>query len=269
MAHYIVGDIQGCYDPLQRLLDRLDFDPGKDRLWCCGDLVNRGGKSLKVLRFIYRMRDCMDSVLGNHDLDLLGAASGIKRYRSNAELNKIIQAHDSDELLDWLRHRPMVLRSKKHHVLVAHAGILPQWDMAQTLKAAREIEEALCGDRHHRFLKTMYGIRPRRWRASLPRWQRLLTATSIFTRMRYCSAKGKLNLTNKGAPGSQRKGYRPWFEYPRQIKPKWTIAFGHWAALGLHRGERHIGLDSGCVWGRKLSALRLENREVIQVPGQS
>jgi bis(5'-nucleosyl)-tetraphosphatase (symmetrical) len=269
MATYLIGDIQGCYGPLQRLLEKIRFDPSTDRLWCTGDLVHRGGKSLKTLRLLQSLGDSVISTLGNHDLHLLALNSKFPDGGSkNRELETILQASDREDLVTWVRGHPMAYWSKKHQVLLVHAGIIPQWSVKKTLTCASEVEQVLRSADSSEFLLKMYHNRPRRWRNDLSAWKRLRLITNILTRIRFCKENGTVLLTASGPPGSQPKGYLPWFKHKNRKTRKVTVAFGHWAALGLHMKKRLIGADSGCVWGGRLSAVRLEDRKLFQVPGK-
>ena len=264
MATYIIGDVQGCYDPLNRLLDKIKFDPSQDKLLFCGDLVNRGGQSLKTLKLIYRLRKQASTVLGNHDISLLAQARKHPSGDSpNQEFNQIIRHSKGPKMLNWLANQPMMIHDKSQRMLLVHAGLLPAWTLKQAKQAARDIESVLAGPEQEKFLKKLYQGRHRGSR----RWRGLATATNVFTRMRYCRKDGRMDLRFKGPPGGQRKGYKPWFQLTHSRNPKWTVVFGHWASLGLHVDKTYIGLDSGCVWGGKLSALRLEDRRIIQVKG--
>jgi bis(5'-nucleosyl)-tetraphosphatase (symmetrical) len=271
MPTYLIGDIQGCYDPLQRLLEKIRFDTAQDQLWFCGDLVNRGGKSLKTLRLLKSMQENVLVTLGNHDLHLLAEAARFPEGGSvNRELNKILKAHDREPLLAWLQNQPLAHRSKEHDLLLVHAGVIPQWSAKRTIRYAREVEQVLRSDEAGKFFARMYKRRPVRWNDKLGGWKRLRLITNILTRTRFCDSKGRLLLRASGPPGSQPKGYKPWFAHKHRKTKKTTVAFGHWAALGLYiKKKRLIGLDSGCVWGGRLSAVRLEDRELFQVEGKS
>lgn len=267
MGTYLIGDIQGCHEPLLRLLDEIRFDPAQDRIWSCGDLVNRGGQSLAVLRLLHGISDRVSVTLGNHDLHLLAAHS---RYRSkrcpNKEFNAILRAPDCDELIAWLATQPMAAWSKQHGLLRVHAGVIPAWDRKRTIALAKEVSKVLNSDDRKQFLRKMYGNGPRRWRDDLSGWKRLRMITHILTRMRFCDASGRIDLRMTGPPGSQRKPFKPWFSHRHRATRDIRIAFGHWAALGLRIRKRYLALDSGCVWGGSLSAYRLEDGHLFQVP---
>ncbi|MBK5968283.1 MULTISPECIES: symmetrical bis(5'-nucleosyl)-tetraphosphatase [Thiorhodovibrio] len=274
MATYAIGDIQGCYDELARLLDELAFDPATDRLWSVGDLVNRGPKSLEVLRFFKRLGACSVMVLGNHDLHLLALAAGNQRHANDSTLDAILQAPDRDELLDWLRRRPLFYRSKKKEVALVHAGLPPQWDCTQAQALAGEVEAALCDPGYAEFLQGLYGNEPSRWRDDLRGMDRLRFIVNCLTRLRYCDAEGTLLLKEKGPPGAQSDAALPWFQVPGRRSRDERIIFGHWSTLGYHAEENIWAIDSGCLWGGELTALRVRRKKAIKpiaidCPGQA
>lgn len=264
MATYAIGDLQGCYDPFRALLDKLRFDPDKDTLWLTGDLVNRGPKSLKTIRFVKSLGDSAITVLGNHDLHLLALAHDVNfskdRYQS---LWKILGADDGDELLDWLRARPLAHYSKKLNTLMVHAGIPPTWTVKKTLRRAAEVETALRRDDYPKFLKRMYGDRPNRWSGKLRGKQRLRVIVNALTRIRMIYEDGRLNFTHNGPPRSARKGLIPWFDADNAKWRGTRIVFGHWSALGLMVTPELISVDTGCVWGRQLTAVRLNKKPKV------
>jgi bis(5'-nucleosyl)-tetraphosphatase (symmetrical) len=258
MATYAIGDIQGCYSTLRRLLDKIAFDPARDRLWLVGDLVNRGPQSLAVLRFVKELGSRAITVLGNHDLHLLVVAAGhVKPHRGDT-LNGILRAPDRDELLDWLRRRKMMHTAGRYAMV--HAGLLPQWTIAKALSLAHEVEAALRSDDYGEFLRHMYGNQPDRWRNRLKGSDRLRVITNALTRLRLCTKEGRMEFAHKGAPVDLPRGYKPWFNAPRRRNRATTVIFGHWAALGLYDKSNVVCLDTGCVWGRKLTAFRLQDR---------
>lgn len=267
MAVYAIGDLQGCYDSFRRLLDKIKFDPDKDHLWLTGDLVNRGPKSLKTLRFVRRLGRSTRVVLGNHDLHLLAVAHDIgdsgDRFGS---LAKILDAHDRDELIDWLRSRPLAHYSKKMNTLLVHAGLPPQWNIRKTLARAEEVETKLRSKKYVKFLANIYGNTPDRWSGELTGNKRLRFIVNCLTRIRMVDSKGRLDFEHKGPPTAAKKGLKPWFEVN---EPDWEgtrIVFGHWSALGLIINPRLICVDTGCVWGRQLTAVQLGRRpKVTQV----
>ncbi len=272
MAVYAIGDIQGCYDPFRHLLDKLDFDPGNDTLWLTGDLVNRGPKSLKVLRFVRSVEDSVVSVLGNHDLHFLALASGAIRYtRRFSTMQKLLKAPDCDELADWLRHRPLAHYDNSLNSLLVHAGTHPTWSVKKTLERAAEVERALRKNSYRTLLTKMYGNTPARWTGSLTGYKRLRFIINCLTRMRMLTANGEMNLTFSGVPWRSRKNLRPWFEFPETAWSGTRIVFGHWSQLSLIVLPGLVSLDTGCVWGRQLTAVRLDKKvpRVYQVPGQA
>jgi bis(5'-nucleosyl)-tetraphosphatase (symmetrical) len=269
MATYIVGDIQGCYDPLQRLLEKINFDPAADRLWCPGDLVNRGGQSLETLRLLKSLGECFTMTLGNHDMYLLRENWKFPEGGSpNREMDAILRADDRPQLMDWLRVQPMAHWSEEHQVLMVHAGVIPQWTLEQTLACAAELERVLRSEKSAKFFAKMNKNAIRRWCDDRTGWKRRLLINNILTRLRFCDINGKILPSASGPPGSQPLPYKPWFKHRSRQTRDITIIFGHWAALGLRVKKRVICTDSGCVWGGRLSAIRLEDRQVFQVPGK-
>ena len=267
MATYAIGDIQGCYSALRRLLDKIDFDPADDRLWLVGDLVNRGPQSLEVLRFVKNLGTRAVTVLGNHDLHLLVVAAGHVEAHRGDTLDDVLKAPDRDELIDWLRRRKM-MHAAGNHAMV-HAGLLPQWSVAKALALAREVETALRRADYGEFLRHMYGNQPDRWRGSLRGYDRLRVITNVLTRLRLCTADGRMEFTHKTAPVDMPRGFKPWFDAPRRLNRATTILFGHWAALGLYTKSNVVCLDTGCVWGRKLTAMRLSDGQLFQCSAQA
>ena len=259
MATYAIGDVQGCYEELQALLARLAFDPAQDRLWFVGDLVNRGPDSLAVLRFVRGLGQAAVVVLGNHDLHLLCVAEGYADKRGDDTLDELLAAPDAPQLLEWLRGRPLM--HVEHQYAMVHAGLLPTWSIDKAQALAREVEQALRAPDHRQFLSKMYGSTPTAWRDDLAGWDRLRVIVNAMTRLRFCNTAGEMELRAKGAKAPP--GYRPWFEMraPREL----PIICGHWSALGLKLADRLAALDSGCVWGGSLTALRLEDRNLFQV----
>ncbi|MDZ4729078.1 MAG: symmetrical bis(5'-nucleosyl)-tetraphosphatase [Xanthomonadales bacterium] len=269
MATYLIGDIQGCYDPLQRLLEKLNFDPSEDRLWSCGDLVNRGGQSLEVLRLLASMGDRVTVTLGNHDLYLLADDSRFPHGNSrNHEFREVLKAADREALMNWLRHQPMAFKSAEHKLLMVHAGVVPQWAESDTLAYAAEVEQVLRSDQHHEFFLRMTKGKGRGWNPNKTGIERQRMIAAILTRIRFCDTHGKVLWDASGPPGSLPLPWRPWFRHPHRATREVFMVFGHWAALGLRIRNRFIALDSGCVWGGRLSAYRLEDQQLIQVPGQ-
>lgn len=259
MAIFAVGDPQGCYDELQRLLTRIKFNPAEDRLWFTGDLVNRGPKSLEALRFVKSLGERAICVLGNHDLHLLALAAGVDKHKSFDTLDAVLSAPDRDELLDWLRHRPLLHHDAAQGFTLVHAGFPPQWDLATATQCARGLESTLRGADHAEFFRHMYGNQPTRWSDELQGIERLRFIVNCFTRLRYVSVEGDLDLASKGAPGSQPQGFMPWYAVPERKSADLHIVFGHWSTVGEVKGHNVYPLDTGCVWGGRLSALRLDS----------
>lgn len=268
MGTYCIGDIHGCYDELQKLLHIINFDPQKDKLWFTGDLVNRGPKSLEVLRFVKSLPDAK-TVLGNHDLHLLALAYYKSDVDEKHNLHDILTADDKQELLDWLRKRPLFYHDKKLNYTLAHAGIYPLWNLTQAKTYANEVEKILAGSDYQELLKHMYGNNPNKWSINLKKWQRSRFIINCFTRMRFCDKNGRLDLTHQGKIGTQPKEYLPWYEVPNRPTRNTKILFGHWAALGgsisAPKMPNVYALDTGCVWSGCLTAMRLEDREVFKV----
>lgn len=261
MATYAIGDIQGCYDDLMALLDKIGFDSGNDKLWFAGDLVNRGPKSLEVLRFVKSLKDQAVTVLGNHDLHLLALSQGNRSHYKHGTLDEILKAPDRDELIHWLRHRPLMHHNEKRGYSLIHAGLPPQWDIKTALACAGELEKTLRGPGFHDFCQKMYGNHPDQWQNNLKGIERLRFITNAFTRLRYCTKDGRLSLRDKGSPGSQSKGALPWFEISNRATRRNRILFGHWSTLGYHQADNVWCLDSGCLWGGQLTALRVRKSQ--------
>ena len=259
MAVYAVGDIQGCAVPLEEMLDRLKFDPADDRLWLAGDLVNRGPDSLEVLRLVRQLGDRVVSVLGNHDLHFLAVVEGIRRSRRGDTLKKLLRAPDLPEIVAWLRRQPMAHFDRELGAIMVHAGVYPGWRRKQLMSLAAEVETLIRGEGCRDLLRNMYGRRPVIWKDSLQGWERYRFIVNALTRMRYCDARGSLNFTQKGPPGTQPKRWMPWFDHPAMRCRKWKILFGHWSSLGFLQYRNYVSLDSGCVWGGKLSAVRVDS----------
>lgn len=272
MPTYVIGDIQGCYAPLQRLLDRLRFDPAQDRLWFCGDLVNRGGQSLEVLRLVHSLSAVSTVVLGNHDLSLLAIAErGEDEQRKvNPDLQRVLFAPDRDTLLGWLRGQQLVHVDRGLGFMLVHAGLAPNWTVPQAEQLAREVEAKLQGPGRGKLLRNMYGDRPN-WSPGLSGNDRARAIINVFTRLRYCSPEGRIAFEEKGPPGSQKPGLYPWFEAPGMVRRELNIVCGHWSSLGLFMGLGVYAIDTGCVWGGKLTALQLgaEELRIVQVEGRT
>lgn len=264
MAIYAIGDVQGCFDALERLLYACGFERARDRLWFVGDLVNRGPDSLATLRFVRDFGDTAVAVLGNHDFHLLAVAAGhAKKHRSDT-LDQVLAAPERDELLDWLRQRPM-LHLENNWVMV-HAGLLPQWSVVTAQRLAREVETALRGAHWRDFLAQLYGNEPDSWSEDLRGAERLRVIVNAMARMRFCSAEGRIEIRTKGETAQAPRGFFPWFDVPGRASRDHALVCGHWSTLGLKLRPDLIALDSGCVWGGSLSAVRLEDRKLFQVP---
>jgi bis(5'-nucleosyl)-tetraphosphatase (symmetrical) len=264
MALYAVGDLQGCLEPLERLLDAIAFDPARDRLWLTGDLVNRGPDSLGCLRSVKALGPAAVTVLGNHDLHLVCVAEGIEKPRPRDTLAPVLAAPDRDELVDWLRRRPL-MHVEGAYALV-HAGLLPEWPVAKARGLAGEVEDVLQGTGWRRFLARLYGNHPERWDDALEGDDRLRAIVNAMTRLRVCTRDGAMDLSFKGEPGERFPHRIPWFDMPGRASRTHTVICGHWSALGLHVRPKILSLDSGCVWGRTLTAVRLGDRRIWQEP---
>ena len=263
MSIYAIGDIQGCYTELEQMLQLIKFDRQKDKLWFVGDLVNRGSGSLEVLRLVKSMGDSAITVLGNHDLHLLAVAAGVADLHHSDTLDEILTAPDREELLTWLRHQRM-LHVQDNYILL-HAGLVPEWSIQLAQILAHEVEQQLRGDDYATFLKKMYGNTPNYWDESLAGYERLRVITNSLTRMRICNKQGEMEFRFKGEVKDVPEGYLPWYEIPSRASADTTVVFGHWSALGLIVRPNVIALDTGCLWGNALSAIRLEDRKVFQV----
>ena len=268
---YAVGDIQGCAPSLKALVKKI---PTKSKIIFLGDLVNRGPDSLGTLRYLKKLQEDqrIECLLGNHDLHLLAIDAGIRATKGLDTLRPILDAPDKKELLDWLRHRPMALSNGK--VLTVHAGVLPQWDLQQTIECAQEVEKALRKKSYKDFLANMYGNTPTKWSNSLKGYERLRVITNALTRIRFCTPAGTMEFNSKEGFENGPKGYIPWFKTPKRKTKDALIYFGHWSTLGLLRYQNVIGLDTGCVWGGKLTAMEIPDSgktskklEIIQVDG--
>jgi bis(5'-nucleosyl)-tetraphosphatase (symmetrical) len=260
MATYAIGDVQGCYNELRALLERVGFNREHDRLWFVGDLVNRGPKSLEVLRFVKGLGERAVTVLGNHDLHLVTQHEGFERRRTDDTFTDVLGAPDAKELVEWVRTWPMM------HVeggwAMVHAGLLPQWTIQKSSSLAKEVEQALRAPDYRDFLSNMYGSKPERWDDGFGGWDRLRVIINAMTRMRFCTAQGEMEFRSDGV--TPPAGFGPWYESRRDPEP--SIVFGHWSSRGLQLSEKFAGLDTGCVWGGPLTALRLEDRWLVQVP---
>ena len=265
MSTYAIGDIQGCYTELQRLLEHINFDPASDTLWFVGDLVNRGPDSLAVLRFVKSLGKQAISVLGNHDLHTLAVAHGHLKYHRNDNIDDVLHAEDCDELMHWLRHLPLLHHDAELDFTMLHAGLPPQWNLATAQACAREVEAVLQGPDYVHFLEHMYGNEPASWDESLEGIERLRFITNCFSRLRYCDPQGKLALEEKGKPGKQPAGLLPWFDVPDRKSIDIRIVFGHWSTLGTVESDTVYAIDTGCLWGGTLTALRLEDCHAFSI----
>jgi bis(5'-nucleosyl)-tetraphosphatase (symmetrical) len=259
VAIYAIGDVQGCCTELEFLLDRLAFDPARDRAWFVGDLVNRGPRSLDTLRLVKSLGRAAVVVLGNHDLHLLAVAAGAERTKERDTLDEILSAPDRDELLGWLQRRPVLHHDATLGCTMIHAGLAPQWDFALAQACAHELETALRDtERSNELFANMYGDKPNRWTESLRGFARLRFITNCFTRLRFCRADGQLDLRHKGTVEQAPPEIMPWFRVPTRRSKTMRIVCGHWSALGLYHDDGVLSIDTGCVWGNKLCAVRLD-----------
>lgn len=269
MSDYAIGDLQGCYEPMQRLLELINFDEKVDRLWLVGDLVNRGPDSLAILRFIRALPIAPRITLGNHDLHLLGSLFGGRPWQGNDDtIQEVMKAVDGEELGHWLRKQSILYYSPEFNVVMCHAGIAPLWDLPQAQRLAQELEQVLSGNRYVEFLTHMYGNKPDIWSDELTGLERLRVITNYFTRMRFCDAQGRLDLSYKGTIDKVPPDLYPWYQVPMRKEIEVDIIFGHWAALmGACPNPKIHAIDTGCLWGGPLTALRLQDKQRFSVPG--
>lgn len=258
MSVYAIGDLQGCYDELQRLLERIQFDANKDTLWFVGDIVNRGPQSLQCLRYIIELGDAAITVLGNHDLCLIASSLSIRKTGATDTLDEILQAPDRDELIDWLRRQPLMVRDDTLDYSMVHAGLAPQWTSEQALDLSKEVTAVISGPDYREFFQSMYGNHPVCWSDELRGMDRLRFIVNAMTRMRYCTAQGELDFKQNGAPGSQPDGLFPWYEIDGRRSAGEKIIAGHWSTLGRLEKNNVYALDTGCVWGGQLTAMRID-----------
>lgn len=267
MATYAIGDLQGCYDPLARLLEYLAFTPGRDRLWLVGDLVNRGPQSLEVVRFVKGLGDAATVVLGNHDLYLLMQAAGFGKPSKEDTLMPLLKAADRDDLLDWLRHRPLFHVAGKWAMV--HAGLLPSWTVDQAQQLANEVAAALTAPDYEKFLANLWGSEPNAWDDQLTGWARLRVIVNAMTRMRFVTADESMEFRAPGAKGPPERGPSgclPWYAAPNRRSADHLLVCGHWSALGFHQSPNLLALDTGCLWGGQLTAVRLDDLRIFQMP---
>ena len=261
MATYAIGDIQGCHEALQRLLEKIHFDASQDTLWLVGDLVNRGPQSLQTIQFIRSLGDAAQCVLGNHDVHLIACHAGVKSCKPTSSLQQILQHDDADEIVNWCRQQPLFHYDPKLNWGMVHAGLLPQWDLALALECAGEVETHLRSDHYADFLKVAYGSEPSRWNDQLDAQQRCRLSLNALTRMRMCGDQGGMDFSYKGPLGEQPKGLHAWFDLERKSS-QLRIVFGHWSALGLQQRDNLLAIDTGCLWGQQLTAAQIDMQPV-------
>jgi len=266
MALYAIGDIQGCHAEFCQLLDLIAFSPASDRLWLVGDLVNRGPESLAVLREVRKLGNAATTVLGNHDFHLLTVAAGHREPHRDDTLDAILDAPDRDELIAWLAAQPLVVVEGER--LLVHAGLLPQWTPATALMLSREVQAVLASDRAHEFLGVLYGDEPREWLEAHQGYDRLRVAVNACTRLRFCTTEGAMEFKEKRGTRHAPDGFLPWFAHPGRQSARMTVVCGHWSTLDVMLTPNVLMLDSGCLWGGTLTGIRLDDRQVIQVPSR-
>jgi bis(5'-nucleosyl)-tetraphosphatase (symmetrical) len=258
MTLYAIGDIQGCARSFEALLRRIDFSRKRDHLWLVGDLVNRGPRSLRVLRMVRKLGSSVTTVLGNHDLHLLATAAGVRNATRADTFGDVLGARDADKLIDWLRRQPLIVRDRAAKRVLVHAGIPPAWKVRDAVTHAHEIEQMLVSANWTKALRGMYGDVPSRWSPDLAPSDRRRYTINALTRLRFCDRNGKLDFSHSGPPGSQPSRLQPWFDFPKRGARNWHIVFGHWSALGVVLRDDITALDSGCVWGWQLTAVPLD-----------
>jgi bis(5'-nucleosyl)-tetraphosphatase (symmetrical) len=258
MTLYAIGDIQGCARSFEALLRRIDFSRKRDHLWLVGDLVNRGPKSLRVLRMVRKLGGSATTVLGNHDLHLLATAAGVRNATRADTFDDVLGARDADKLIDWLRRQPLIVRDRPGKRVLVHAGIPPVWKVRDAVEHAHEVEQMLGDAGWTKALRGMYGDVPTRWSPDLAPSDRRRYTINALTRLRFCDRSGKLDFSHSGPPGSQPPRLKPWFDFPKRGSRNWHIVFGHWSALGVVVRDDITALDSGCVWGWQLTAVPLD-----------
>ncbi len=267
MTTYAIGDIQGCFDEFQCLLEKINFNHDKDQLWLAGDLINRGPKSLETLQFCYERRDNIVAVQGNHDLHFLAVAAGTQTPKRKDTFTEILKSPQLDHYIEWLASNPLLHCDEKFRVVMVHAGIAPCWTLDQARHYAREVEAVLTSDARLDFFNAMYGNTPKRWSDDLQGTDRLRAITNYFTRMRLCESDGSLDLSYKGTLADAPDHLVAWFDLPSRLPREYKVLFGHWAALNGHTGHDHlIALDTGCVWGNQLTAYCLETGQLYRCP---
>lgn len=262
MATYIIGDLHGCFDEFQQLLSQAEFNPTQDELWLTGDLIARGEDSLACLRFVKSLGSRATTVLGNHDLHFLATALGIKKVKPRDKVEPILAAPDRDELIEWLRHQPLLAQHPTHKIVLTHAGISPEWDLATAKNCAEEVQNVLRSEQYGELLAQMYDNQPDRWSATLKGIERLRYSINVFTRMRFCYPDKRLDFDCKLPPSEVQDELKPWFELDNPLFAEQDILFGHWASLIGYPTPQHIyALDTGCVWGNHLTMLRWEDKK--------
>ena len=266
MSTYAIGDVQGCYTELQTLLKKINFDPEKDQLWFTGDLINRGPRSLETLRFIKSLRNSAVTVLGNHDLHFIAVANGNQALKENDTFQDILQADDCNELMGWLCQQPLLHHNEKIGFTMSHAGIAPRWDLHQAQRLAKEVENILRGHSRSTLLQQMYGNEPTCWDEQLQTMERWRCIINYFTRMRFCDTNGCLDLSSKGSIKDAPQGLIPWFQVENRKMQNENIVFGHWAALGGYTNTKcTFAIDTGCAWGKQLTAMCLETTKCMSI----
>ena len=258
MATYAIGDLQGCYSGFIALLEKISFNPAHDNLVLLGDIINRGPDSLRTLKLVYELRNSVSVILGNHDLNTMAVLAGHREIKPKDTIETLIKSTTGIELLHWLRSQPLLHVNEEY--VFCHAGIYPYWSLSDAQERAKEVEVVLQGPNYKKLLKRMYGPKPNKWSDDLEGWKRLRFILNTFTRMRYITRKGKLDHEHSGKPGSQTKNLIPWFELPERVKYSKTTIIGHWSTLGLYNNDNVICLDTGCVWGGRLTAIELNTK---------
>ncbi|UDG80215.1 bis(5'-nucleosyl)-tetraphosphatase (symmetrical) ApaH [Candidatus Steffania adelgidicola] len=269
MSTYFIGDIHGCYEELKIILAKVKFNAALDTLWLTGDLVARGPDSLKVLRFVRSLGDSVRMVLGNHDLQLLAVYAGVSHNKLQDHITSLLEAPDSDVLMHWLRHQPILQVDEERKLVMVHAGITPYWDLSTARQCAQEVEMVLKSNNYALFLNAMYGDMPNNWSSGLTGLSRLRLISNIFTRIRYCFPNGQLEMHYKDTPEKTPVNLKPWFALGGPISDLYSIVFGHWSSLMGQGTPKHIyGLDTGCYWGGQLTLLRWEDKTFTRVPSE-
>jgi len=263
MTKYVVGDIQGCFDSLIALLSKVSFNPNNDTLYCVGDLVNRGPKSLETLRYLKSLGSSVKPVLGNHDLHMLSCYYGIRKFKKQDTAKSILKADDAEELVSWLKQQPLAIYDESCDVFISHAGLYPKWSIKQGLEYSKDFSNTLNSDKYMNLLKKMYGNRPNKFSIKLPKKKQWLFTVNTFTRMRYCYHDSRLNFKEKGSLKSNNK-VTPWFSLEHKRASETRFVFGHWSSLGLHQEDNIICIDTGCVWGQSMTLYDIDKDIFIQ-----